>query len=497
MSFNIQKKSKCKSSTFGLIEVNSQPSIVGDGFILNGDGSVTWVHNLNITNYDSIMFSPFVPIESLTTPDSITFLVDYMQSPTVVSLCSLSNDDLYIRNNLPIARVNSSYQGLTAFGDFTGSFELTDYLGTSLQTGDQVSLDFVSRNGTFIASATFLYGDNIATATPISENGFTTNIQPYFSSTALLQNGGTFTLLKKPLIFNFNNGKLAGINKGEELKIYIRATQTTSGLKSVNDDNFTTLITLRESVYYTSSVGRATSLPGITPNNPNTTGDYVLITARGNSGYSVSDLLSVPNQDMNYGHYYNNTAGVLENLPVDSVTGVISKTTGFFAPSIFVPYWITLAGTSNNVSGFYKRHRSSVGIDNYPLLNNQSISNTVEQVSFIKNTTYRIAYNVHTPLNTPISINENISYSLVTFSSTPFASAPPSLFSKVETWVSSVPNQDPLLGTKIADFIGNNANQVNSFTSTGDGEYIVLTRGLDASNNVIAYTKSLLIQISY
>ena len=420
-----------------------------------------------------------------------------MQSPTTISICSLSKNDLYIRDNFPIARINSSYQGLTSFGDFTGSFELTDYLGNALQIGDQVELRVVSKNGAFIASATFPYGSNIATATPITQNGFTTNIQPYFSSTALLQNGGTFTLLKKPLIFNFNSGQLAGINKGEELKIYIRANQQSTGLKSLNDDNFTILTKIHESVYYASNISRGNILPGVTPNNPNPTFDYIYVTSRSNSGYTVPEMLDVIDNDMDYGHYYNNTAGVLENTPVDTVTGIINRTTGYYSPSSLLVYWITLPGTSGNTSGFYKRHRTSVGVNNYPLLPNETIVNRVEQTNYIKNTTYRIAYNIHGVLNTPISTSENMNYSILTYSGSPFASTQPDLFTTVDTWISSIPNQDPLLGTQLANYVGNNANQINTFTSAGDGEYLILTRGLDASNNLISYTKSLLIQISY
>lgn len=497
MSFNIQRKHKCKTTTFGLIEVNSNPTIVGDGFIYNPDGTVTWIHNLNITDYNQVMFSPFQVVESLNTPDSITFLVDYMQNPTIISICALSKNDLYIRDNFPIARINSTYQGLTAFGDFSGTFELIDYQNNALQSGDEIELRFISQNGHFIASGLFLYGDDISSATPIIDNNFVSNIQPYLGSGTILQNGGTFTILKKPLVFNFNIGQLAGVNKGEELKIYIRANQVSKSIKSSNDDNFTTLTTIHESVFYSSNISRANILPGVTPNNPNPTFDYIYVTGRSNAGYTVSEMLDVINNNMDYGHYYNNTAGVLENTPTDTVTGIINRTTGYYSPSILLVYWITLPGTSGNTSGFYKRHRTGVSVNNYPLLPNESIINTIEQTNYIKNTTYRIAYNVHGVLNTPISTSDSMNYSIFTYSGSPFASAPPNLFTTVDTWISSIPNQDPLLGTQIANYTGNNANQINTFTSAGDGEYIILTRGLDASNNVIASCKSLIIQISY
>jgi hypothetical protein len=50
--------------------------------------------------------------------------------------------------------------GLTAFGDFNGTFELIDHQNNSLQSGDEIELRFISQNGHFIASGLFLYGDD-------------------------------------------------------------------------------------------------------------------------------------------------------------------------------------------------------------------------------------------------------------------------------------------------------------------------------------------------
>lgn len=154
----------------------------------------------------------------------------------------------------PIGRITSNYTGLTNMGDFTGTFQIREGDDvTPLQLGDEVTLTFITEDtNTFIGEGVFAYGVDLSTTTPITDNGFVSNVQPFIAAGSLVQNGGSYTILKKPLTHTFtaNNvgSQVAGINKGEALRIEIRVKDTSTGLTSTNVDNTTSLQKLFNSI---------------------------------------------------------------------------------------------------------------------------------------------------------------------------------------------------------------------------------------------------------
>jgi hypothetical protein len=161
----------------------------------------------------------------------------------------------------PIGRVTNTYLGTTNQGDFTGTFHITEGDDvTPLQLGDEVTLIFRSgTNNYFLGEATFPYGANLATATPLVDNGFVANLRPYFASGSTLVNGGSYVFLKKPFAHNWHNthtGAMAGINLGEEIIIEIRVKDTSTGQTSVNTDNTTNLRVLYNIINSTSGGSR-------------------------------------------------------------------------------------------------------------------------------------------------------------------------------------------------------------------------------------------------
>lgn len=204
----------------------------------------------------------------------------------------------------PIGRVTNTYTGTTNQGDFTGTFHITEWDNvTPLQLGDEVHLSFFSgTNGYFLGEATFPYGADISSATPIFDNDFVANLRPYFASGSIVTNGGSYVFLKKPFAHNWHNnhgGQLAGINLGEELVIEIRVKDASTGLSSVNVDYTTNLRVLYNIINSSSGGSRGGSptsaqsfLLGIWDNNAQVeTASQLSITTNGVTSILTTSLM--------------------------------------------------------------------------------------------------------------------------------------------------------------------------------------------------------------
>lgn len=421
----------------------------------------------------------------------------------------------------PIARITNNYIGATVNSEFTGSFHLTlDDNATPLIAGDTVTMRFTSRytdpitsvvTDTYIAEATFSYNQSM-TGAPLSQDGttYTSRIRPYVAAGSNVFHGGSYTILKRPLAHNLHNtmgGIAAGFNKGAELVIEISATsQLRDGAKSTNTDNTTSLRVLREMVNIRPALSRVFSLPGVIPtNNPNASQDYVAVIATNDGYFTGANLNAMLPTNVPYEYIYT-SASITNDTPASTITGVIPKTGGFYSypsPSNdkLIPYWITLAGTGSNAFPNYKRHKLifSPSTVKFPKLNFQTVTTGLYVKGMINTTQYRdVTGGGTTTLSGQTSANLTSSIATVyRNNSVSF----PEYFAYIRSEVSALPGQDPTLGTVLQNNtpigVGTTGTFTNSITTAGDGEYIYLVRAYDASNNLMAEVKSVILQSSY
>ena len=94
--------------------------------------------------------------------------------------------------NLNITSTNQSGTSGPVKLDFT----IQDNAGPA--TGNNVIIDIINDDtGTILGTATFAYGADISSATPISEINFTSVFQPHFAAGSLLQDGGSAIFAKR------------------------------------------------------------------------------------------------------------------------------------------------------------------------------------------------------------------------------------------------------------------------------------------------------------
>lgn len=350
----------------------------------------------------------------------------------------------YIQPNRPVAKITATLiDNSFKVADFSGVFDLKDYQGNSLISQDEVTISITTKDtNTYIGSGTFQYGANLVSDLPLSsDSGFDNFIQPYFSG--LLQDSGSFVFDKYGAVsfWNLTNGGLAGINQGEDWVVTIKAKDVSEGFDSINTDNTAEFIKLLKY-----------------RNAP-----LVISSASGTAiAYGLGLFASIPNEgfvwDNDITFDYNNV-----QQPDVSVSSYILSNAraqyilGNFGSSL-ADYFCT--GSADNWQDFQ-----------LPPLYNEKL----------------------TQMSTGFNYGGNLS-GVDQFSATSndvtvrFRLGTRDFANQAQEWeiyVSDIPGQDPLLGTKIFSLInppeGAQASPVHTFTG-GEGIYRLLTRHIDSGN---------------
>ena len=187
----------------------------------------------------------------------------------------------------PVSRVTSNYIGTTSQGEIEGSFHLKEYDDTTaLISTDLVRVSMVGKDtGVVFGQATFNYGDDLSSSTPIQDSNFVSNLQPYFVAGSTLTDGGNYTFLKKPASMNLGT---YGINIGEEWDFIIEAYDDSQCAWNENSDNYDAL----NKLYITTGFGSVqTKNPGENP-----LGDKVVTYLIGTSYPLLNNGLDAPEQ---------------------------------------------------------------------------------------------------------------------------------------------------------------------------------------------------------
>ena len=341
----------------------------------------------------------------------------------------------------PTAKITSSvlsnaYKVL----DFSGLFEFKDYLGNSLVVGDTITITIRTlQSNTYIGSGTMTYGDNLTVSTPISsDTGFDNYILPFLTGT--LVDGGSYVFDKYNAVsfWNGTNGGLAGVNLGEDWIITVSAIDSSLGTFSVNTDNtgsFDKSLKYRNSSLIISAGGSSKTANGL--------GFFVSLPNEGfvwNDSITLEvDGVSQPNVPIN--------SYILSNARANYVLGTYNNT--------LRDYYCT--GTADNwpdfqLPGLYNEKLTQIGVGfNYG--GNFSGVNAFSATPNDVTVTFR--------LGTRDAPNQAQAW---------------------EIWVSDLPDQAPLDGTRVFNLLNPaeaaQATVPHTFTG-GEGKYRLLTRHID------------------